>query len=165
MNQHWFRWWRQAIIWTKDGLSYWHIHASFGLKELMLCSVCNDQLLEKKANRNKFQKKSWANLMFTLYINMAMYFRNPRDLSIHFDLIICSYNSQRGRLRAYIFLSTPRQYHRWIPLKKGQWREAFVFSLICVWTIDWANNRASWLETASRSLWRHCNAIWICIHA
>ena len=29
---------------------------------------------------------------------------------------------------------------RWIP-RKGQWREALVFSLICVWINDWVNNR------------------------
>ena len=32
--------------------------------------------------------------------------------------------------------------HRWIPLThKGQWRGALVFSLICVWTNGWVNNR------------------------
>ena len=31
--------------------------------------------------------------------------------------------------------------HRWIPHKKGQWRGALMFSLICVWINDWVNNR------------------------
>ena len=33
--------------------------------------------------------------------------------------------------------------HRWIPLttQQGQWRGALMFSLICVWINDWANNR------------------------
>ena len=66
-----------------------------------------------KPTETNSQTKSWANLMFTLYINMAMYFRSPRNLSINFDLIICSYNSQRGRLCAYIFLSTPSQCLLW----------------------------------------------------
>ena len=30
---------------------------------------------------------------------------------------------------------------RWIPLHKGQWRGAFMFSLICVWINVWINNR------------------------
>ena len=48
--------------------------------------------------------------------------------------------------------------HRWIPLTKGQWRGALMFSLIYA-----LNKRLSkqswgwWLETPSRSLWRHCN--------
>ena len=31
--------------------------------------------------------------------------------------------------------------HRWIPLTKGQWRGALMFSLICAWTSNWANNQ------------------------
>ena len=34
----------------------------------------------------------------------------------------------------------------------------WVFSLICVWTNGWANNRR-WFETPSCSLWRHCNEL------
>ena len=30
---------------------------------------------------------------------------------------------------------------RWIPCKKGQWRGALFFSLICVWINVWVNNR------------------------
>ena len=30
---------------------------------------------------------------------------------------------------------------RWIPHKKGQWRGALMFSLICVWINGWVNNR------------------------
>ena len=37
-------------------------------------------------------------------------------------------------------------------LHKGQWRGTLLFSLICAW-------RRWWLETPSRSLWRHCNLI------
>ena len=33
------------------------------------------------------------------------------------------------------------RYPRWIPHTKGQWREALVFSLICVWTNGWVNSR------------------------
>ena len=29
---------------------------------------------------------------------------------------------------------------RWIPLHKGQWRGALIFSMICAWTNDWVNN-------------------------
>ena len=29
---------------------------------------------------------------------------------------------------------------RWIPRKKGQWRGALMFSLICVWINGWVNN-------------------------
>ena len=58
----------------------------------------------------------------------------------------------------------PRYWHfvRWIyrsPVNsphKGQWRGAFIFSLICAWTNGWANNHR-WFETRSRSSWRHCN--------
>ena len=48
--------------------------------------------------------------------------------------------------------------HRWIP-RKGQWRGALMFSLICA-----LNKRLSkqswgwWFKTPSRPLWRHCNA-------
>ena len=31
--------------------------------------------------------------------------------------------------------------HRWIPPIKGQWRGALMFSLICAWTSNWANNQ------------------------
>ena len=42
---------------------------------------------------------------------------------------------------------------------KGQCCGALIFSLICAWTNGWANNRDAG-ETASRSLWRHCNVPW-----
>ena len=43
---------------------------------------------------------------------------------------------------------------------KGQWRGgALMFSLICAWTNDWANNRGRWYETRSCSLWRQCNVL------
>ena len=48
--------------------------------------------------------------------------------------------------------------HRWIPLTKGQWHGALMFSLICA-----LNKRLSkqswgwWFGTPSGSLWRHCN--------
>ena len=32
---------------------------------------------------------------------------------------------------------------RWIPLHKGQWCGALMFSLICVWINGWVNNRAA----------------------
>ena len=31
--------------------------------------------------------------------------------------------------------------HRWVPLHRGQWHGALVFSLICAWTNGWAKNR------------------------
>ena len=40
---------------------------------------------------------------------------------------------------------------------KGQWRGAWMFSLICAWTNGWARRR--WFETPSRSLWRYRNAL------
>ena len=47
-----------------------------------------------------------------------------------------------------------RGIHRW-PVNsphKGQWRGALMFSLICVWTIGWVNNRdGRWFETPLRS--------------
>ena len=39
---------------------------------------------------------------------------------------------------------------------KGQWREAFVFSLICAWTNSWANNRDAGVL---RSNGAHCDVI------
>ena len=30
--------------------------------------------------------------------------------------------------------------HQWLPPHKGQWREAMMFSLICVWINGWVNN-------------------------
>ena len=42
---------------------------------------------------------------------------------------------------------------------KGQWREALIFSLICVWINGWVNNReAGDLIRYRAPLWRHCNA-------
>ena len=40
---------------------------------------------------------------------------------------------------------------------KGQWRGVLVFSLICVWTNGWVNNRSRrwWFETPSHPLWRY----------
>ena len=40
--------------------------------------------------------------------------------------------------------------HRWIPLRKGLWGGAFMFSLICAWINGWVNNR----DTGD--LRRHC---------
>ena len=40
--------------------------------------------------------------------------------------------------------------NRWIPLTRGQWREALMFSLICAWTNGWVNNRDA------GDLKRHC---------
>ena len=39
---------------------------------------------------------------------------------------------------------------RWIPLTKGQWHGALMFSLTCAWTNGWANNRDA------GDLRRHC---------
>ena len=43
--------------------------------------------------------------------------------------------------------------HRWIPLTKASDVELWYF---LAWVNSWANTR---LETASRSLWRHCNVM------
>ena len=42
---------------------------------------------------------------------------------------------------------------------KGQWRGAFIFSMIFDWMNSWINNReaAWWFETPSHPLWRHFN--------
>ena len=41
---------------------------------------------------------------------------------------------------------------------KGQWRWALMFSLICSWINGWVKKSWGWwLQTPSRSLWRHCN--------
>ena len=48
----------------------------------------------------------------------------------------------------------------WSPVNsphKVQWCGATMFSLICIWTSSWVNNRDACFETLSRSLWRHCN--------
>ena len=59
-----------------------------------------------------------------------------------------------------------RGIHRW-PVNsphKGQWRRALMFSFICA-----LNKRMSkqllgwWFETPSRSLWRHCNVVVVCL--
>ena len=48
--------------------------------------------------------------------------------------------------------------HWWIPLTKGQWRGALMFSLICALNIRLSKHLWGWwFETTSRSLWRHCN--------
>ena len=42
---------------------------------------------------------------------------------------------------------------------KGQWRGALMFSLTCAWINGCKQSGSWWLETPSRSLWRHCNAL------
>ena len=42
---------------------------------------------------------------------------------------------------------------------KGQWRRAFMFSLICTWTNGSANNRDAGGLKRHSAHWRHCNAI------
>ena len=42
---------------------------------------------------------------------------------------------------------------------KGQWRGALMLSLICNKRLS-KQSRRWWLETPSRSLWRHCNDTW-----
>ena len=50
--------------------------------------------------------------------------------------------------------------HRWIPLTKGQWRGALMFSLIQAWGKRFSKQLIRrWFETPSRSLWRHCIAV------
>ena len=44
-----------------------------------------------------------------------------------------------------------RGSHRWIPLKKGQWRGALMFSLMCAWTNGWVNNRVAGDLSCNRS--------------
>ena len=50
--------------------------------------------------------------------------------------------------------------HRWIPLTKGQWHGALMFSLICALNKQLSKQSLScWFGTPSRSLWRHCNGV------
>ena len=43
---------------------------------------------------------------------------------------------------------------------KGQWHGALIFCLICAWINGWVKQSWDWwLETHSRPLWRHCNAM------
>ena len=42
-------------------------------------------------------------------------------------------------------------------LPKGEWREALVFSFICLNKRLNKQSRGWWFETPSRPLWRHCN--------
>ena len=52
-----------------------------------------------------------------------------------------------------------RGIHRRIPLTKGQWRGALMFSLICAWINGWVKKIVRLvIWTPSRSLWHHCNA-------
>ena len=45
---------------------------------------------------------------------------------------------------------------------KGQWRGAMMFSLICALNKQLSKQSWGWwFEMPSRSLWHHCNAIWI----
>ena len=45
---------------------------------------------------------------------------------------------------------------------KGQWRGALMVLFICVWEKRLSKqSRRRWLETPSRSLWRHCHATYI----
>ena len=49
--------------------------------------------------------------------------------------------------------------------RKGQWRWALIFSLICARTNSWVNkSKRRWFETLSRSLWRHRNVRWASGH-
>ena len=59
------------------------------------------------------------------------------DLSTAKKLIMTSSNGNIFRVTCPFV----RGIHRWIPLTKGQWRGALMFSLICGWTNGWANNR------------------------
>ena len=55
--------------------------------------------------------------------------------------------------------------HRWIPVTKGQWRGALMFSLICaLYKRLGKQSWGWWFETPSRSLWRHCNDLSIAIY-
>ena len=44
---------------------------------------------------------------------------------------------------------------------KGRWRGALMFSLICAWINLSKQSRRRWFETPSRSLWRHCDELWL----
>ena len=53
--------------------------------------------------------------------------------------------------------------HYWIPLKKGQWRGALMFSFISAGKKRSSNqSRRPWFESPSHPLWRHCNEEYWC---
>ena len=47
---------------------------------------------------------------------------------------------------------------------KGQWRGVLMFSLICIWKKRLSEQSWGWwFETLSRSLWRHCDGLNLCL--
>ena len=63
-----------------------------------------------------------------------------------------------------IFRVTGHLCHRWIP-RKGQWRGALMFSLICAWINGWVNNGMAGDSRCHRA---HCDVIvmtidWNCV--
>ena len=76
--------------------------------------------------------------------------------------ILAAFSWWRHHMEAFsaLLVLCAREFtgHRWIPRTYGQWRGAWMFSLICALNKRLSKQwRGRWFETPSRPLWRHGN--------
>ena len=78
INQHWLRWWpyrQQAIIWTNDGLFYWHIYASLGLNGLSnyanpvycVSTICHQVLCLRWGHPSLFHTATYLFIWYKIF--------------------------------------------------------------------------------------------------
>ena len=95
---------------------------------------------------------SWFVMPDTLKKTPTQLTQTPTPHSLHDDVIKRKHFPRNWPLVWGIHRSPVNSPH------KGQWRGAFMFSLICVWIKDWVNNReAGDLRRYRIPLWRHRN--------
>ena len=76
------------------------------------------------------------------------------EIVVHDDVIKWEHFPRYWPFARGIHPSSVNSHH------KGQWREAWMFSLICARKNGWVKQPIRrWFETPSRSSWRHCNAL------
>ena len=98
-----------------------------------------------------FISLSWH--QFHLLLHVAKQHRNaPESGPHHYYIVLSMYDNQYFSILCMMTSSNGSIFrvtgplcrtftgHRWIP-RKGQWRGALMFSVICAWINSWANNR------------------------
>ena len=112
INQHWLRWWpyrQQAIIWTNDGLFYWHIYASLGLNGLSnyanpvycVSTICHQVRCLRWGHPCLFHTATYLFIWYKMF----------RMGDISYRLIWMKYINM---LSVYAQSGTHRRFHWWI---------------------------------------------------
>ena len=81
----------------------------------------------------------WATHQHCQHLNQDVFAYDKMLLKTFFIIMMTSSNGKIFRVTGHLCGEFTGPW--WIPLTKGQWHGALMFSLICVWINDWVNNR------------------------